>query len=126
MNRSKFIAAAMVVMGAAGVLTLGAFAGVAAAQTAQAKALVDAAKAQGIVGEKADGFLGFVRPSSDTTLEGAVAEINAGRAELYRQAAARNGVSPAAAGAAAFEEVVSARLRPGEYYQSADGAWRQK
>lgn len=126
MNRLKFVAMAAAILGAAGVVTVGAFAGAAVAQTAQAKVLVDAAKAAGIVGEKADGFLGFVIPTSDVVLEAAVAEINAGRAELYRQAAARNGVSVAAAGAAAYEQVVAARLRPGEYYQSVDGTWRQK
>ncbi|WP_333585736.1 YdbL family protein [Phenylobacterium sp.] len=126
MTRLKFIALAAAILGAAGVVTVGVHAGAAVAQTAQAKALVDAAKAQGVVGEKADGFLGFVRPASDAALEAAVAEINAGRAALYRQAAARNGVSVAAAGAAAYEEVVSARLRPGEYFQGADGGWRQK
>jgi len=52
--------------------------------------------------------------------------VNAGRSQLYRQAAARNGVTVAAAGAAAFTEVVSTRLRPGEYYQSSAGAWVRK
>ena len=52
--------------------------------------------------------------------------INDGRADLYLQAAARNGVSVAAAGAAAYEQVVSSRLRPGEYYQTPDGSWRRK
>ena len=56
----------------------------------------------------------------------AVDAINSGRADLYRLAAARNGVSVAAAGAAAYEQVVSSRLRPGEYYQAADGSWRRK
>ncbi|WP_308237942.1 DUF1318 domain-containing protein [Phenylobacterium sp. J426] len=70
-----------------------------AAQAMNAKAAVDAAKAQGVVGEQADGFLGFVKPSTDTALKAAVDEINAGRAQLYREAAAKNGVSVEAAGA---------------------------
>ncbi|MDE2488067.1 MAG: YdbL family protein [Alphaproteobacteria bacterium] len=100
----------------------------AASATAQsdAKARVDSAKAAGIVGEQADGFLGFVTPSADPALKAAVAQINAGRAELYRQAAARNGVSPEAAGAAAFETVVKAKLQPGEYYRPAGGGWVRK
>ncbi|HEX7943789.1 MAG TPA: DUF1318 domain-containing protein, partial [Phenylobacterium sp.] len=36
----------------------------AAAIALDAKSAVDAAKAQGVVGEQADGFLGFVKPSS--------------------------------------------------------------
>ena len=47
-------------------------------------------------------------------------------AQLYRDAAARNGVTPAAAGASAFETVVKARLKPGEYYRTPAGAWAQK
>ncbi|MDB5425197.1 MAG: hypothetical protein JWQ29_2613 [Phenylobacterium sp.] len=96
------------------------------AQSAQTKATVDSAKAAGIVGEQADGFLGLVVPTADPAIKTAVAEINAGRAELYRQAAAKNGVTPAAAGAAAFETVVKAKLRPGDYYRPAGGGWTKK
>ncbi len=97
-----------------------------AAQAMNAKTAVDAAKAQGIVGEQADGFLGFVKPTSDPALQAAVNEINAGRAKLYREAAAKNGVSVEAAGAAAFNTVVEARLKPGEYYKPAGGGWVRK
>jgi uncharacterized protein YdbL (DUF1318 family) len=99
---------------------------VAIAQSADAKARVDAAKAAGIVGEQADGFLGFVTPAADPALKAAVAEINAGRAQLYREAAAKNGVSPEAAGGAAFNTVVQTRLKPGEYYKPAGGGWVRK
>lgn len=109
-------------MAAAGAFLL---AGAAAAQGA-AKALVDQAKAQGVVGEQSDGFLGFVTSSSDPALRAAVAEINAGRAQVYREAAARNGVTAEAAGAAAFQQVVQSRLKPGEYYRVGSGAWMRK
>ena len=95
-------------------------------QAADAKSVVDAAKAQGIVGEQADGFLGWVKPSSDPALQAAVKEINEGRAGLYREAAQRNGVSVEAAGAAAYNTVVQTRLRPGDYYKPANGAWTRK
>ena len=98
----------------------------AVAQAMDAKAAVDRAKAQGIVGEQADGFLGFVKPSADTALKAAVDEINQGRAALYRQAAAKTGVSVEAAGASAFNTVVQSRLKPGEYYRPAGGGWVRK
>ena len=98
----------------------------AAAYAMDAKGYVDAAKAGGVVGEQADGFLGFVKPSNDPALKAAVDEINQGRADLYRQAAARNGVSVEAAGAAAFNQVVQLRLKPGEYYRPAGGGWVRK
>lgn len=117
MNRRHFISAA------AGV-ALAVAAGAAHAQ--EAKAAVDAAKAAGVVGEQPDGFLGFVKPSDDGGVRAAVAEINAGRAKLYREAAARNGVTPEAAGAAAYKQVVEGRLKPGEYFKRPDGSWAKK
>jgi uncharacterized protein YdbL (DUF1318 family) len=50
----------------------------ASAQSAATKAMVDAGKARGIIGEQGDGFLGFVTPSTDPALAAAVAEINQG------------------------------------------------
>ncbi|MBW8816447.1 MAG: YdbL family protein [Caulobacterales bacterium] len=98
----------------------------AAAVAMDAKSAVDAAKAAGVVGEQADGYLGFVKASADPALKAAVAEINAGRADLYRQAAAKNGVTPEAAGASAFNTIVQAKLKPGEYYKPAGGGWTRK
>ncbi|MBJ7411805.1 MAG: YdbL family protein [Phenylobacterium sp.] len=98
----------------------------AAAYAMDAKSAVDAGKAAGIVGEQADGFLGFVKPSSDSALKAAVDEINQGRAALYRQAAAKNGVSVEAAGASAYTTVVQARIKPGEFYKPAGGGWVRK
>ena len=98
----------------------------AAAVAMDSKAAVDKAKAEGVVGEQADGFLGFVKPSNDPALKAAVEDINQGRAALYRQAAAKNGVSVEAAGASAYTTVVQARIKPGEYYKPAGGGWVRK
>jgi len=98
----------------------------AAAVAMDAKSVVDAAKTAGVVGEQADGLLGFVKPSSDPGLKGAVQEINEGRAALYRQAAAKNGVSVDVAGASAYTAVVQGRIKPGEYYKPANGGWMVK
>ena len=97
-----------------------------AAVAADSKTVVDAAKAQGIVGEQADGFLGFVKPASDPAVKGAVDDINQGRAALYREAAAKNGVSVDAAGASAYTTVVQGRIKPGEFYKPVGGGWTQK
>jgi len=117
MHRRTFI---LSVVGAA------VLASAAQADVAQSKALVDAAKAAGTVGEQADGFLGFVKPAGDAALKAAVDEINAGRAQLYREAAARNNVTPAAAGGSAFQTVITSKLRPGDYYRPEGGAWTRK
>ena len=98
----------------------------AAAIAMDAKSAIDAAKTAGVVGEQADGFLGFVKPSADTALKAAVEEINEGRGALYRQAAAKNGVTVEAAGASAYATGVQLRLKIGEFYKPANGAWVRK
>jgi uncharacterized protein YdbL (DUF1318 family) len=95
------------------------------AQSDATKALVDAAKARGAVGEQADGFLGFVMPAADPALAGAVAEINAGRAQVYRETAARTGVTADAAGQATAQQLF-ARLPAGQYFKPLNGNWVRK
>lgn len=100
--------------------------GFASAQEPSAKALVDAAKAAGKVGEQADGYLGFVTTPADAGLQAAVEEINAGRRRVYEETAKRNGVAPEVAGVAAAKAVRDTKLEPGDYYRDVDGLWRRK
>jgi len=97
----------------------------ATAQSAGAKAAVDAAKAMGLVGEQGDGFLGFVMPSTDPMLAAAVAEINAGRAQVYRETAMRTNVTPEAAGQATAQQLFT-RLPPGQFFRPINGNWTRK
>jgi hypothetical protein len=90
-----------------------------------AKATVDAAKAAGTVGEQSDGFLGLVNGSAGSDVKGAVDEINAGRAAVYRDTAAKTGVSVEAAGEATANKLI-ARVPPGQYYKPAGGGWVRK
>jgi uncharacterized protein YdbL (DUF1318 family) len=92
--------------------------------TAADKAVVDAAKAKGEVGEQSDGFLGVVH-GGDASVAAAVAAINAGRASGYKVAAEKAGSSPEAAGVATARQLI-ARLPPGQYYRTAAGAWVRK
>ncbi len=94
------------------------------AQSAQAKAVVDQAKAAGSVGEQADGFLGLVG-AADTRVQGAVAEINAGRAQVYQATAAKTGVTPATAGEATAR-IQFARVPPGQFVKPQGEGWRRK
>jgi len=120
MHRRHFIGAG------AGVIASLALAGAAFAQTAEAKAKVDAAKAAGAVGEQADGLLGLVTGDADAATKQAVAEINNGRQGVYREAATKNGVSVEAAGGSAFETVIKPKLKPGEFYKPAGSGWVRK
>ena len=96
-----------------------------AADLARDKAIVDAAKAQGVVGEQGDGFLGFVKGSADAETSQAVTEINAARAETYRQTAAKTGATPEAAGQAVAIQL-QARMPAGQYFKPLGGSWVQK
>ena len=126
MNTRKIFAAAFAVlaMGAAAstIPTL------AVAQTSAQKALIDAAKADGVVGEQADGFLGFRVPSSDAALQAAVRDTNAGRRRVYEQSAATagDGATAAVAGTRMFETQLLPRISSGQWYRNAQGAWVQR
>ncbi|MBA3048617.1 MAG: YdbL family protein, partial [Alphaproteobacteria bacterium] len=80
----------------AAIMALGVAAGAALAQTPAQKATIDAAKAQGTVGEQADGYLGFRVPSSDAALTEAVQVTNAARREAYARSAQAAGDGAAA------------------------------
>lgn len=95
------------------------------ADVASAKPVVDAAKDRGLVGEQADGYLGFVRARADTKVKTAVTEINTGRAELYEQVAARYGVDPVVAGALSFEQRFDG-IPSGHYWRDPAGTWHVK
>lgn len=99
--------------------------GAALAQSAGAKATVDAAKAAGQIGEQADGYLGLVSGSAPGDLKAAMDEINAGRARAYADIASKTGVSPSAAGEATARQLF-ARMPPGQWYKPLDGSWTKK
>ncbi len=96
------------------------------ADVASSKTLVDAAKAKGIVGEQNNGYLGYVTATSDAALKAAVTEINAGRRDVFAQAAAKNGVAVEAAGVSAYANSILPKVKSGEYYQDGTGAWIKK
>lgn len=94
------------------------------AQSPADKAAVDAAKARGVVGEQADGFLGIVG-GADAATSAAVTHINEGRAKAYAGIAAKSGVSVQQAGEATAQQLI-AKLPAGAYYRSAGGGWVRK
>jgi hypothetical protein len=114
--RKLFVIAAAVA--ALGVAATGAF-----AQSAEQKAMVDRAKAEGIVGEQADGFR---VSSSDPALNEAVQVINSGRRQAYARSAAEAGTTAAVAGAVMFETQLLPRITSGQWYRTNDGRWVQR
>jgi uncharacterized protein YdbL (DUF1318 family) len=112
----------------AAVAALGVAAGAAFAQTSEQKAMIDAAKAAGVVGEQADGFLGFRVPPSDAALTAAVQATNAGRRQAYAESAraAGDGADAATAGARMFQTQLLPRISSGQWYRNAQGQWVQR
>lgn len=88
------------------------------------KAVVDAAKAAGIVGEQGDGYLGIVS-TADGAVTAAVTTINAGRAQVYADTAAKTGVTRDAAGQATGATLI-ARTPAGQMVKPLGGNWTKK
>jgi uncharacterized protein len=95
------------------------------ADPAADKAVVDQAKAAGVVGEQGDGYLGFVSGSADGATTAAVNAINAGRRAVYAQTAAKSGVSPEAA-AQATGTLLIGKVSAGQYYKPMGGGWTKR
>jgi len=90
--------------------------------------VIDQARAQGLVGEQFDGYLGFVPGAQiSADLRGRVEQVNIRRRALYTQRAeARNATVAEMATAVACEVIERGRIVPGEHYRDENGAWRQR
>ena len=86
---------------------------------------IDAAKSAGIVGERIDGYLGFVTASSDASLQRKVNEINAKRRALYQRLSRQTGTTVEQVGIVTGEKQI-ASAQSGEYYMNAQGQWVKK
>ena len=119
--RKLFVAGAAIM--ALGVAAAAAVPTASWAQSASQKALIDSAKSEGVVGEQADGYLGFHTPSSDTALQAAVTTTNAARRSVYAASAAQAGTTADVAGARMFETQLLPRVSSGQWYRNASGQW---
>lgn len=96
----------------------------AAPAVGQSSPAVVAAKAAGQVGERYDGYLGFVvAPSGD--LKRQVDAVNIRRRALYSQLGASKGVAPQDVGVTAGCSLL-ATVRVGEAYLLSDNRWRRR
>lgn len=118
---SVLTAAAML---AGGVATYSMLSVPTAVAQSSAKAVVDAAIAQGKIGERADGYLAEV---TDVTPEErrAMNEINIGRKSVYTRLAAKQGVSVEVVAAFTGEKQI-AKAAPGTMVMTSTGQWSRK
>jgi uncharacterized protein YdbL (DUF1318 family) len=102
-----------------GLLLSVAFSGFALAQS------LDQAKAQGLVGEKVDGFVAAVTASPSAEIQELIRTTNDGRRQAYAQLAQRNGITVEQVGILSAEKL-QANAGPGTYIQNASGQWVKK
>ena len=111
MKRLVLVAAAM-----AGLMAPGAV-------PAQDPATILAAKRAGQIGERYDGYLGYVIAPS-AALRRQVDAVNIRRRSLYSSLAASKGVSPEEVGITAACTLLR-RISPGEYYLPGQDGWQR-
>jgi uncharacterized protein len=88
--------------------------------------VIEQAKAQGIIGELATGYLGFVDPGKATPdLKRRVDEVNAGRLQAYTDIAGKQGQSVQTVGQLMAEKQFE-RAAPGELVKPANGPWTKR
>ena len=90
---------------------------------AQDPATIIAAKRAGQIGERYDGYLGYVITPS-AALRRQVDAVNIRRRSLYSTLAANKGVSPQEVGITAACSLLR-RISVGEYYLSGQGGWQR-
>lgn len=85
---------------------------------------LDAARAQGLVGETRSGFIAPVSAAS-AEVQALVDEVNAKRRSHYLSIARRNGVDLEEVGRITAEKLING-LPSGAYFEAASGGWRRK
>ena len=91
--------------------------------SAQDPATIIAAKQAGQIGERYDGYLGYVIAPS-AALRKQVDAVNIRRRSLYSSLAASKGVSPQEVGITAACSLLR-RIGAGEYYLPGQGGWQR-
>lgn len=83
------------------------------------------AKSQGLIGERIDGYLGYVVTPPATDVVVLVKDVNNKRRQSFQATAAENGISVEKVAHRFYQLAVEA-TQSNHYYQSADGSWVKK
>jgi uncharacterized protein YdbL (DUF1318 family) len=121
MMMTKLTTTRIALLAAAGALAVGAFAVPAMAQRDPAYA---AARANGSVGERINGYLGIVGAATPE-LQRLVDDINNQRRQVYAERAQTEGATLEQYALTAGCLAIS-RTAPGEKYQAPDGSWQTR
>ena len=83
------------------------------------------AKAQGLVGERNDGYVGYVVKPASAEVKAIVKDVNNKRKAKFASTASNNNITIEQVAARFYERAVS-QTRAGHYYQDASGRWVKK
>ena len=86
---------------------------------------LDEAKAQGLIGERLDGYVSAVVADPSAEVQALVKTTNDGRRQAYADLAKRNNITIDAVALVAAEKL-RAGAGKGEYFQNASGQWEKK
>ena len=82
-------------------------------------------KADGLIGEQSNGYLGLVAQNAPADIKKLVAEVNAKRKAGYQKIAAKQGASLSDVEKVGGNTAIEKTLR-GNYIRDANGTWRKK
>lgn len=86
---------------------------------------LDEAKAQGLVGEKVDGYVAAVVASPNAEVQALIRSTNDGRRQVYADLAKRNNIPIEQVGILSAEKLYSGAAS-GTYLQQPSGQWQRK
>ena len=98
---------------------------IAAPTASAADPVIEAAKAAGVVGERADGYLGLVSGDAEAAVKRRVNEINAKRRALFERLARETSTTVQEVGIITGEKQY-AQTASGHFFMGADGRWTRK
>lgn len=82
-------------------------------------------KADGLIGEQSDGYLGIVVQNAPADIKKLVADVNAKRKAGYKKIAAKQGASLSDVEKVGGNKAIEKTLK-GNYIRDASGTWRKK
>jgi uncharacterized protein YdbL (DUF1318 family) len=83
------------------------------------------AKSSGLVGERNDGYVGYVVTPPSAEVKAVVKDVNNKRKAKFSQSAKSNNVQIDQVSNRFYQRAISA-TKPGQYYQDASGTWVKK
>lgn len=100
------------------------FATILSISSAYALSLQDA-KSQGLIGERIDGYVGYVVTPPTNEVKSMVKIVNNQRRGIFQETAKNNNISIEQVGILFYQRAVE-ETKPDQYYQNANGTWTKK